>query len=158
MSIKNIVWGTMAVGILLVGVSAMAKDGVGSDLNVLRASRTPKPSATPLNLSCIAAAVSVRETTLGNAVATNSAAIQNAYSARASALATAYSKTSAADIRSGIKLAWSSFNTSIKNAGKDWRTAQQGAWATFKTAAKACGSAQSSVSDGDNMGHEVSGN
>jgi hypothetical protein len=157
MNTKHIVGAVLAVGILAMGVSVFAQGGVGSDLSALRASRTPKPSPSPINLSCVASVVNARETSLDNAVSANTTAIQNAYTTRASALASAYTKTTTADVRSAVKLAWSSFTTSVRNAGKDWKTAQKSAWSTFGTAVKACGST-SSLGDGGNSGQEVSGN
>lgn len=128
-------------GLLLAGAPALAATG-----------------ETQANVSCVAAAVNVREQALGTGIGAYTQAITNAYSARASALQQAYSLTPGKGvIAAAVRKAWSDFRSAMKLARSNWTAARNSAWGQFKTSVKACKAPASSM-DHANASSEASGN
>lgn len=148
MNMKYVLGGALVVGVLVVGMSAMAEES--------RATKVPGRVPSPANVACVASAVAVREKALSVALSAQSLATQTAYTARASALATAYTKVSTTEIKTAVRDAWIKFGTDIKASSKTWKTSKNSAWSQYKVAVKACRDT-SKVSDGDNSMREVSG-
>ena len=80
--------------------------------------------------TCMAAAVTARDTTISAALAPVTAAIQT----RGTALAAAWKLTDPVARKAAVKAA----NTAFNGTWKTFNTARKNAWNTFKTAAKAC--------------------
>jgi len=128
-------------GLLLVAAPALAAGG-----------------ETQANVSCVAAAVNVREQALGTGINAYTQAVTGAYSARASALQQAYSLTPGKGVISAaVKKAWSDFRSAMKAARNNWTSARNSAWSQFKASAKAC-KAPASTLDHANASSEASGN
>lgn len=93
-------------------------------------------------IKCVGAAVSARETALGDAATkyadTYSSALKAAYAARAAALNAAYATGNNIKIKNGVKAAWADFAMAVKTAGRAWKTDRQIAWTAYGKAVKAC--------------------
>jgi len=107
-------------------------------------------------ISCVKAAIVIREAALSAAIGSYTQALSSAYGTRSSALQMAYNNTDAKQVRTGIKSTWTVFKTATKNATKAWRATRTSAWTAYKKAAKAC-KAPSSINDSGNAGLEVAG-
>jgi type IV secretory pathway TrbL component len=110
----------------------------------------------PTTIACVGTAVNAREQAIGAAATKYTTAANASYSARATALAQAYTLTTKDAVRSAVKAAWSSFNSSMKSARGEWKTSRKTAWDAFRTAQKAC-KAPSSLSDTSSSKSEESG-
>ncbi len=135
---------------LSIAIPVLAKTDAGTASTTTSALVTAK-------ISCVGAAVSVRETSLITGIGAYTKATSDAYSARASALQGAYGQTTLAAVKTAVKSVWSTFNSSMKTARKDWQTARNAAWAKYRTSVAAC-KAPTGTGDGTNSASETSGN
>jgi hypothetical protein len=120
----------------------MIATAVASVLALAGAGHGTSPISPPqpgTNTSCIATAVAAREASIDSAIETYASTITQIYAIRASDLATAYAKTDNASIKAGVKVAWTSFNTSAKKMRTELKSARESAGKTFQAAVKACG-------------------
>ncbi len=107
----------------------------------------------PVDIACVAAAVSARETSLSAGAALQTQAVAAAYAARATALTAAYTGTDAAAVKTAVKKAWSDFAAATKGAKLTWQKNKESSWKTYREAAKACKGAES-ITDSQNAGTE----
>lgn len=119
-----------------------------------RISSSTKPA---LNIMCVSAAVSARETSLNAGVATYTNAIKTAYTTRAAALATAYGLSGNDTIRAAVKTAWKQYTSSTQGAKRAWQKSRESTWQTFRTAIKSCGTGAAAIADIENSGWELNG-
>lgn len=104
--------------------------------------------------ACVGAAVNTREKALSTAAATFGQSLTSMYSARAVALQAAYSQSTPSAVRTAVKAAWATFNTSAKTARTAWSSSRKSAWTAYRTAAVAC-KAPEGTGDGSNSVSEV---
>jgi hypothetical protein len=119
-----------------------------------RDARVSSTTKTSVNIMCVSAAVSTRETSLSAGAATYTSAINTAYATRAAALATAYGLSGNDNIRSAVKSSWKQFTTTTQGAKRAWQKSRESTWQTFRTAIKSCGTGAATVSDIENYGSE----
>ncbi len=147
---KHIIGGVVAVAMLAMAVSAVAKDS----------NESPKPSKTPVvitdQIACVGKVVAVRESALGTAVGAYNDAVKTAYSTRASALAKAYTLTTIADVKLAIRSAWAAYSLAAKDASRTWKTARNTAWQKYTKDVRVC-KAPGSISDSGRSGYEIDG-
>ncbi len=98
---------------------------------------TPAADKTVI-LTCVASAVTVRESGIQSAFTTFPESMMSALKLRASDLASAWTMTDKAARETAIKTAHTSFKTSSLSAKKAYNTSKQTAWQQFSKARKAC--------------------
>ncbi len=106
-----------------------------------------------VDIACVAAAVSARETSLSTGAALQTQAVAAAYTARAAALTAAYTGTDATAVKTAVKKAWSDFATATKGAKLTWQKNKESSWKTYKESVKACKGAEG-ITDSQNAGTE----
>ncbi len=116
--------------------------------------RPERPASTSqqmrnIDITCVAAAVNTRETTLASVVSTHQQSVAAAYAARKTALASAYTGSDPQAVKTAVKKAWTDFQTAGKSAKQIAERSRKNTWEAFKTAMKACKGGES-VGDAQN--------
>lgn len=94
-----------------------------------------KRASTTVNRTCMAEAVSVRETSIKTAWTTYTGSMTSGLDKRSTALIAAWNDTTASS-KAANKLAWSNWKSDSKAAHSKLRTDRKSAWETFKKTAK----------------------
>ncbi len=106
------------------------------------AETTPTPTPKPkreINLACMQAAVSKRDSALISTVDAYHTSAVAALKARHDSLKTAWGKTDKKTRRTDIATAWKTYRVSSRAARHAFRASKKKAWETFRTERKACG-------------------
>jgi len=101
-------------------------------------STTPTSTTATLNLSCVQAAVTTRETAVIAAYSTMSTGISTALTTRQTELTAAWGLTDNKARRNARKVAWDKFNKSVKEIRKTYKNSVNATWKKFHTDSKAC--------------------
>lgn len=120
------------MGVIIIGST------VGMTTAAYATSTTSTPPDRTVDLACIRAAVTVRETAIITAYSTLSTAITTALNTRKTALQTAWGITNNNARRTAIVAAHQTFQNTSRTAATTYRTARNDAWSTFRTATRAC--------------------
>ncbi len=113
------------------------------------ATTTPKKKI--IDLSCMQAAVSKRETAVINAYDTYSTAITATLQTRKSALVAAWTITDTKQRWTAIMKAWTTFWKDRKAARQTFRMTRNAAWKQFKIDRKACGAGPTGEDPGSEL-------
>jgi hypothetical protein len=147
---KNLILGTTLA--LMLGTTSFAFATEGMDRNKNKQEdRKNSSSAVVLNttqMACIKTSVGKREDTLILGPDAYALSLKNAYTARKTSLMSAWDLADRAARRAAVKVADSTFKTTIKTTRNTWNTARKAAWSTFSTERNAC-APQGSVSSSE---------
>lgn len=97
-----------------------------------------QPAKPKIDIACVAAAVDMREASLGSAFATFASAQSAALSARLNALHTAWRMTDGKARNAAIQTAWQAYRSAHKSAVTAHQESDKSAQSRFKNVAKDC--------------------
>ncbi len=130
----------LIISMMLLGSVAFAETSATvNSRNIKADGKVSMTAKKNVDISCVSAAVSVREDALLSAWSKFNTSVSATLSARKSALVSAWGLTDAKARKEAVKAAWSTANKSRREAASTYKSERKAAWTAFKTAARACG-------------------